>query len=126
MAGFAARNELITTSDCMCPGQTIIYEYSIVGGVFTVWSGTIMEPGCEITLRHIDFPFERGICNNGAVIGQGVEVNNNCYTSQLTIFLTPDLDQRTVQCSVDTGASVTVMGVAQLLLTTGIICISTQ
>ena len=77
-----------------------------------------METGCQIGLRHI-YTGSSGICNNGAVIGRVVEVNNNCFTSQLTVLLTPDLNQRTIQCSVDTGSVEITIGAAQLLFTTG-------
>ena len=53
------------------------------------------------------------------MIGRGVEVNNNCFTSQLTVLLTPDLNRRTIQCSVVTGDEIIAIGAAQLLFTTG-------
>ena len=120
LSGLAARNELKLIDDCICPGQRVTYECTVVGGVVTVWSGTIMEIDCEIILRHyIIYLNSYRTCNNGAVIGQGVEVNNNCFTSQLTVLLTPDLNQRTIRCSVVTGDEIIAIGVAQLLFTTG-------
>ena len=84
-----------------------------------------METGCQILLPHI-YPdsYHSILCNNGAVVGRGVEVNNNCFTSQLTVLLTPDLNQRTIQCSVDTGVEVIAIGAALLLFTTGSIKIN--
>ena len=109
---------MIDTPDCICPGQNVTYECTVVGGLLTVWGGSVMGTGCEITLFH-GYPGSYTICNNGAVVGRGVEVNNNCFTSQLTILLTPDLNQRTIQCSVDTGVEEFSIGRAQLLLITG-------
>ena len=127
MIGFAARNELISTADshCMCPGQTITYECTVVGGISTVWSGSVIGPGCESSLFHSAFQNSSEsitiVCDNGTVVGRRIGVNNNCYTSQLSILLTPNLDQRTIQCSVDNGISATVIGTARLSLITGII-----
>ena len=130
MSGFASRNEfeLIETSDCMCPGQSITYECTVVvaHGVFTIWTGSIMEAGCEIILinsqQASEFLHQQRVCNGGAVVGRGVEVHDNCYTSQVTVLLTSDLDHRTIQCSsADTGDSTITIGEAQILLTTGII-----
>ena len=94
-----------------------------------MWSGSIIQTGCEITLLHAQFESSTGICNNGAVIGLGVREENNCYTSQLTIQVTPDLDGRTVDCSVDygpQGGGVTVINTTTLLLSTGAftVCVS--
>ena len=83
-----------------------------------------MEIGCEIVLWHNRYPDSYSTCNNRAVIGRVVEVNNNCFTSQLTVLLTPDLNQRTIQCSVDTGVEVIAIGAALLLFTTGSIKIN--
>ena len=116
MLGYAARNELVptTTSNCSCPGEIITYECTIVSGSFTLWS---VGAGCQILLRHSQpFTDSLGTCNNGEVVAQGVEVNNNCFTSQLNILLTLDLDQRTVECSSLRGDFT---GADELSLTTG-------
>ena len=83
------RNEFLATSDCICSGQNFTYECSVTGGLFTVWSGSVISQGCEITLLHAQFDSSTGICNNGAVVGQAVREENNCYTSQLVIQVTP-------------------------------------
>lgn len=121
LTGFAANSELFATADCICPGQNFTYECSVVGGRFTVWRGSVIEAGCEITLFHSQFDMPSGafeICNNEAVIGRSIIRENECYTSQLTILVTTDLDGRTVECSVDDGRENTVINTTTLLLTT--------
>ena len=113
---------MIDTSDCICPGQNVTYECTVVGGLFTIWSGSVIETGCQIVLPHSNPGTYNTLCNNRAVVSRGVEVNNNCFTSQLTVLLTLDLYQRTVQCIVDDGLSLVVIGTVQLLtMITGII-----
>ena len=66
----------------------------------TFWTGTAFE--CDqnrILLVNADF--ERGttgVCNSGAVVAQSVGVDDNCYTSNLSVTLSPQLDGTTVEC----------------------------
>ena len=95
----------------------------MVGGSLTVWNGTVMAEGCEIVLFHsrfTDSSGNSGSCNDGAVVGQSVEVVDNCYRSQLTISVTPALNGRTVQCSVD-GGMPDIINTTTLFITRGII-----
>ena len=61
--------------------------------------------GSEITLRHSQFasnpPF--GICNNGDIIGRGIGVVNNCYTSQLNVTVRESSNNKTVQCTLNSN-----------------------
>ena len=115
--GFCARNELITTADCVCSGRNFTYECSVVGALFTVWRGTVISAGCEITLFHSDFGIPgaaRGVCNNGAVVGYNIGVENDCYTSNLDILVSPGLNGRTVECIMDDGVINTLIDTATL------------
>ena len=119
--GFCARNELIATADCVCPGQNFTYECSVVGGRFTVWRGTVVSAGCEVTLFHTEFGVPgatRGVCNNGAVVGYNIGVENNCYTSKLDILVSPGLNGRTVECIIDNVTTNTVIDTSTLFITT--------
>ena len=106
---------------CNCLAQNVTYECTVSGGAFTVWSGSaFMCQGEEIPLRHFGFLAASGECNNGAIIGRGVEItNNNCYTSQLSVRLSLELVGRTVTCSIDDGLnSVTQVGTTNLTVST--------
>ena len=123
ITGFCASNELIATADCVCPGRNFTYECSIdnVNALFTVWRGTVISAGCEITLFHSDFGIPgaaRAVCNSGAVVGYNIGVENNCYTSNLDILVSPGLDGRTVECIMDDGVTNTLIDTATLSITT--------
>lgn len=100
--GIAARNELLATADCVCPGENATYECTVHGGVLTVWSGSVFDDGCSILLNHSQFESgdEDGVCNNGTVVARGIRKENNYYTSQLTIFVSSNLTGRTIECHV--------------------------
>ena len=91
-------------------------------GDLTVWSGSVIEVGCEIVLYHNRYEIMSGAsgeCNNGAISGRSIEVINNSYTSQLTIQVSNDLDRRTVECSHDNGIEATLINSSTLLITKG-------
>ena len=124
MQASAAANETglntITEYDCGCPGQNVSYSCTVNGGVFTKWSGTaFMCGGNEIILRHNDFEGSVRECNNGAIAGYGTQIDGDCYTSRLDVTLSPELNGRTVTCSVDDGNNVMSMGTRTLMITTG-------
>lgn len=81
-----------------------------------------MQAGCVIILRHSQFVSGHktaGICNNGTIVGQIIREENNSYTSQLIVLMTPDLIGRTVECAANNGTEENLIGVTTLLLTTG-------
>ena len=55
----------------------------------------------EITLRHSQFASNQAFqtCNNGDIVGRGIDVTNNCYTSQLNIIVRENLNNETVKCA---------------------------
>lgn len=107
----------ITT--CNCLGQNVTYECTAIGGAFTVWSGSaFMCASGEITLKHISLVGALGECNNGAIIAQGVAVDNNRYTSRLDVILSAGLVGRTVSCSVDTIDDLIQIGNDTLIVST--------
>ena len=100
---------LITT--CNCLSQNITYECTVVGGAFTVWSGSAFTcQGGEITLKHVSFTGSIGGCNGGAITAQGVGVHDSSYTSRLNVTLSAGLIGTTVICSVDTTTEVIPVG----------------
>ena len=117
-------NELVATSDCACVGQSYTYQCSVNGelGDLTVWSGSVIEVGCEIVLYHNRYGSmsgTSGVCNNGAVSGRSIEVINSSYISQLTIRVSNGLDRRTVECSIDDGREEILINSSTLLITKG-------
>ena len=86
-----------------------------------MWRGTVISAGCEVALLHSNFGdpgAARRVCNNGAVVGYSIGVENNCYTSQLDILVSPELNGRTVECSIDDGVTISPIGTATLSITT--------
>ena len=89
---------------CACIGDKLVYNCTVVGGGTTVWSGTAFDcplDGSVITLRHSQFASsqEIGICNDGDIIGRGLDVTNNCYISQLNLTVRESFANKTVQCT---------------------------
>lgn len=121
--GLIECNELVAISDCACVGQNYTYQCSVNGGDLTVWSGSVIEVGCEIILFHNQYESmssASGVCNNGAVSGRSIEVVNSSYTSELTIRVSNNLDGRIVKCLVDDGIEETLINSSTLLITKGI------
>lgn len=120
----SSKNNLRMTTDCLCPEVNHAYfQCTAVGGLFTVWRGSALLGGCEIILRHSNFDSGQatGACNNGAVIAEGVNVDNGCYTSQLTLIPNLSIEGQTLECAVDNGVTETVINRTILHLTKGII-----
>ena len=122
--GIIECNELIATSDCVCVGQSYTYQCTVNGGSMdlTVWSGSVIEAGCEIILFHNQYGSQTGAsdeCNNGAVSGRSIEAVNGSYTSRLTIRVSNDLDRRTVECLIDDGVEAISINASTLLITKG-------
>ena len=122
ITGLVKGNDFIATSDCVCVGQDYTYQCSVTGGELTVWSGSVIDVGCEIILFHNQYESPNGasdVCNDGAVTGRSIEVVNNSYTSQLTVRVTANLDGRTTECLVDDGIKETTINSSTLFVTEG-------
>ena len=116
-------SELIATTDCIRLGQNVTYECTTctVDASFTSWNGSIMDPpGCIISLSHSRLSFfNEVICNEGMVVGQGLAINDTCYTSLLRVLVTPQVNGGNVSCVVDA------MNSEQMLIDTTTINITT-
>ena len=101
-------------NDCLCPGNIVTFECTIVGFGSTVWRGGAFDcPLGQISLRHSQFASGSAVgeCNNGAIIGRSVRVqNNDCFVSQLNVTLLSSLNGRTVECAHDDTTAITVIG----------------
>ena len=98
---------------CACPGEVLTYTCTIAGGEVTIWGGSAFD--CEeneIILDHREFNNgTSGKCNDGAIVGQSVDINGTCYTSQLNVTVSKGLNNKTVNCSSD---SVMYIGESQI------------
>jgi hypothetical protein len=112
-------------NDCLCPGDTVTYECTVIGdnGGITVWTGDFFR--CpngerEIGLVHNDFASGQRVrmymCNDGNVVGRIVRAENGGYTSQLNVTLTSYSVGQSIECAYDNG---TIHRVGSLNLTAG-------
>ena len=109
---------------CACPAEVLIFNCTIIGGGATIWGGSaFICTTNEIILRHNTFSTEMpsGVCNGGAIIGESVEVQNNCYTSRLRVTVSTGLNNKTVYClhNTDTG-TMTEISEARISVISGI------
>ena len=111
-----------TPKVCLCPGDVVVYECSVMGkpGGFTTFSGKFFncaEYGdhAALVLPHSAFNHSQlqgvnGTCNNGTVVGQSLGVHDGIYSSQLKIIVTSALIGDTIKCSYDNGSHTFVVG----------------
>ena len=96
----------------------------------TIWAGSAFScAGNEISLRHESFFQSGGIskdCNRGAIVGKSVSmINETCFTSELNVTVSTELNFTTVSCSLDSGtqpirtALITLAGKLLILTTRG-------
>ena len=95
-----------------------------MGGIATLWRGTAFDcplDDSEITLRHSQFASNQAFqtCNNGDVVGRGLDVTNNCYTSQLNITVRENLNNKTVQCAFISSEGTRIIGESVLSVVSG-------
>ena len=83
---------------------------TVVGPGNTLWRGSAFDcPSTtnEIVLRHSLFSGPAGAfgdCTNGTIVGRSLRVEGNCYISQLSVTVSLNLNDATVQCVYDTGS----------------------
>ena len=93
---------------CFCPGDVETYTCTVVGGGITVWSGTAFDCTGNIVLGHALFSGGTAVgdCTSGAIIGSGTSVDTSgaepCYTSELSVTISANMDGPTVACARDT------------------------
>ena len=102
-----------------------MYTCTAVGGGSTLWRGSAFNscPNNFINLRHSLFnSSERvaaGDCNNGAIVGMSLRVEDNCYTSQLSVRVSVDFNNKTIQCDHRSGTETTTIRVSTMTVITG-------
>ena len=106
--------------DCVCSGQTLMFECKVTGVGSTVWRGSAFDcPLREIILRHSQFIDSTGTCSDGAIVARGVSVESNCYTSQLNVTLSSSMNRESVVCAHHNSTGTTVIGAFMLNITSG-------
>ena len=96
-------------SGCVCPGDILTYECTVMGAGTTVWAGNAFNcPSYdnEISLLHSRFMSDNvyyHTCNNGAIVARSLSVDGNNYTSQLNVTVTPETIGKTIECHYDDG-----------------------
>ena len=89
---------------CVDPGDILTYECTVMGVLFTVWTGSGFD--CPTNYNYIVLPHHcflhsgtSGSCNNGSIVARSLSVEGNNYTSQLNVTVTPDIAGKTIQCA---------------------------
>ena len=81
-------------------------DCNIDGGGATIWNGTSFR--CQntnhvIILRHSQINNSeiqkiRGVCTNGKIVASAIGIVNDSYISQLNVTVTPEMNNKTVEC----------------------------
>ena len=91
-----------------------------------MWQGSAFH--CDhsegsLTLRHSQFA--RGMykeeCNEGGVVARAVGVTDSTFTSQLSLLVSPEINNKTVECAYDNGTTPSVIDttMVHVVFTTG-------
>ena len=111
---------MISREDCVCAGDIITYECSVIGGESTVFRGSALNcTNSEIILLHSRFSPSASddsdatvnatansiVCNEGEIVARGITVENGTYTSQLCIAFYNKLNGKSVSCIIDNGTT---------------------
>ena len=102
------------------------FECSVNGIVegSTVWSGNALRQctvPVPIFLRHREFRSTlgtSGVCNNGDIVIHSLRADSSCYTSQMNILFSANLNGSTVACAYDNGTAT--VGVGSMSIMAGI------
>ena len=113
----AENNTLTVTSGCACPGQNITLKCIVTstsGGSSTVWRGSFFHcpsENNEITFRHSRFvPGAMETCTDGSIVGQSLSSDNDSFTSQLSVRVSPGIVGQNLNCEHDDGSAILPVG----------------
>ena len=114
----------VISAGCLCSGDTVTFECIAVGPGITLWQGSAFM-NCEsnnIVLLHSQFLSSMGTsgtCNDGAIIGWSLTVDNNCFISRLNVTMSTELQDRYIECVYDDGIHPLSVGLSKMLRLTG-------
>ena len=57
-----------------------------------------------------------GTCNSGALIGSSLRAENGSYTSQLSVTISRELDEHSIECAYDSGTQLLTVGISKVKL----------
>lgn len=121
ITGLSRRPEFsLPNSNFTCPGDILTFECTTVGPGTTVWNGSAFncDQGNEINLRHSQLLDNRMECNGGAIFGNIVHHDNNCFVSQLNITASITISG-TVSCFHDNTRSINHIGTGLVNISAG-------
>ena len=109
---------------CACSNDQLQFNCTIVIrnriGT-TIWRGTAFTncDGDRIQLRHSN-PDATGRCNNGAINARSLPIEENCAPSVLDVMVDSSLNNKTVECVLNSNSGMPTIGVATIMITTGL------
>ena len=123
--GAASSNQFIVPANFgeSCPRDVLTFNCTIAGGGVTIWRGTAFNcpaSGNEILLRHTQFAGGNamGSCNGGSISARGSQnTANMCFTSLLSVTISNQLNNKTIECAHDSGSQRTIDVVTITVLT---------
>ena len=116
---------------CLCPGESLTYECTVLGEHWgaTVWTGNTFNcTSREISLLHWRYESTEGAYGEcGDIMGHSLRVNITMdssnpieyYVSQVTFPVTSNTAGRIIECLHDSGAIVVSVGQATIATTKG-------
>ena len=86
-----------------------------------MWKGTAFSCATnEIILRHNSFmEGTEKDCNDGAIIGDSLGVEYNCFTSRLRVTVINDFNDTTIGCFMNTDSSADVVNSTSITVISG-------
>ena len=122
---FLGENSLVGPPNlqCACPSDQLRFTCTVViqnriGA--TIWRGTAFTncDGNRIQLRH-STQDATGQCNNGAINARSLPIEGNCAPSVLDVTVDSSLNDKTVECVLNSNSGMPTIGVATIMVTTG-------
>ena len=111
---------VVNSSNCTCEGHNQVYECIVTGGGSIIWKGIAFD--CSSSSNELVLSQSMSgtqVCNNGAINGHIIRVENNTYISQLTVSLNAEIVGKNISCFHDIGGATERIGSSLLTLTTG-------
>jgi hypothetical protein len=104
-------------SDVLRFNCTVVIE-DMIGA--TIWSGTALTvcDGERIQLRHSN-ENAMGRCDGGTRSARSFPIVDNCATSELNVTVDSTLNNKTVECVLNSNSGTPTIGVATITLMTG-------
>ena len=120
---------MLDKEGCICPRKSLTFECTVLGehGGTTVWQGSVFNcTSHEISLFHNVYGSTEGAYGEcGDIVGRSLRVTTDCnnatgyYVSQLTIPVSSDTAEKTIECVYDDDTTPTSVGQVTITATTG-------